>query len=1139
MNLKLVKVNVVFIAGLFGAASAQAAIDISQVPLQTGSAIPPNVMFLIDDSGSMHWEVTPDRLRGSSNRPSLMYPLTDGIYGGSDSPDKVPSFRFSSSETSNDNERITAAYYRTPSINTSYYDPAVTYQPWVKADGSLYPNAVPSAAYHHPYRTGKGTRNLTASNTQSTAWVTCTGVNGSGCSETTQSRSFYPAVYFRYNGNGFWNKNNYTRVEIRSTTALYVGDGRNTRTDCSAAATATCTYAEEIQNFANWYTYYRSRLLSAQAAIGIAFVNQSEKMRVGFGALNQGNNTVDGVSTKTIINGVRPFSGSDRSNFYQKLYERTYAYNGTPLREALQRAGEYFSRTDDKGPWSLTPGFNSPTEDQIECRQSFTILMTDGVWSSGSVSNIDNEDNTAGQSISKPNGDEFTYQPVAPFSDAYSETLADVAMYYWKRDLRPDLENRVPVSTINPAFWQHMVTFGVGFGVDGSIDPDTAFNAINSRSSIPWPNPTSSDAAKTDDLLHASVNGRGGFFTADNPKLFGEKLARTLNQIVERVASASNLAGTTTSLQADKFVYQGSFNSGNWSGGLVGFNIDDVSTPVWSANFPQWDSRNIIFGKTNGGAEVFNPVNVAADNNALSAKPLIVDYIRGSRALEPTGGSLLARASLLGDIANSSPAYSAGPVRRPYSRYSFDGASSFLSHAANNANRTPLIFVGANDGMLHAFNANTGLEKFAYIPKQVLTAEANLASYADPNYEHRYFVDGSPVVADVYDGSSWKTIVIGTMGRGGNSMFALDVNQPDSFSKTNVLWDKTFAKLGTIVTKPVVSRLNNGRWAVVVGYGYNNSTNKAGLLVIDALTGDVLKDIDTPAGYNSGDNGSSQVEGWDANSDGNTDWFFSGDLLGNVWKYDLSSSNPSDWKIAYTNKPLFTAKDTLGNKQKITGGISLATDTTTGKLWVFFGTGSMLTDEDPLLNNTESWYGIQDGVEVSSRSELKERTLTNISYSGQIDAREVSASEPNDMNGKKGWYIDLIDDRERMVSPPVFVGTTLLANSVIPGNSDCNPEGDGWVMAIDPFKGSRLDVHFFDFNGDKKFNTDDGITSNDTVVPASGLKFDSMTNSPLIFEDQSDEGSIMITGETGLGINADYVNTGVRRGRVSWRELTN
>ncbi len=192
-------------------------------------------------------------------------------------------------------------------------------------------------------------------------------------------------------------------------------------------------------------------------------------------------------------------------------------------------------------------------------------------------------------------------------------------MYYWKRDLRTDLDNLVPTSPINPAFWQHMVTFGVGLGVEGTISSSTAFNAIGASSAISWPDPLATQPAKIDDLLHAAVNSRGGFFSAADPDTFATGLSNTLSAIIARVASGSNLAGTTTSLQAEQSVYQGRFNSGDWSGDLVNYNIEDTTSYVWSAaeEMPDWDDRAIYFGKTETTADLF----VWANRNQWCREP--------------------------------------------------------------------------------------------------------------------------------------------------------------------------------------------------------------------------------------------------------------------------------------------------------------------------------------------------------------------------------------------------------------------------------------------------------------------------------------------------------------------------------------
>ncbi|WP_233081246.1 pilus assembly protein [Rheinheimera soli] len=1128
-----------------------AALDLTSPPLQTGSSVEPNIMFMIDDSGSMHWEITPDLY---ADNPHYVYPIVAGIYGDADATHQVVSFRDESNATNlnatNNNEALYARAMRSYALNKSYYNPSITYKPWIKADGTSYPNSNPVAAYHHPFRTFKGSRNLTVNETSSAGWRYCTitATTKSNCQNVTASRTFYPAVYYNHTGGSLFTYTNYQRIEINAATLSYSGEGRINRTDCTAG---TCSYAQEMQNFANWYTYYRSRLLASQAGIGRAFSTQTEALRVGFGAINKGSSTVDGVSVSTIINGVRPFTGNAKQNFYDQLYERVYDYNGTPLRKALNDAGLYYSRTDNKGPWGENPGSDDGSQ-HIMCRQSYSILMTDGYWSEDSASQAQtaaarsNNDGstTNNQNISKPGGTSYVYAPAGPFSDNRSNTLADVAMYYWKRDLRTDLDNLVPTSPINPAFWQHMVTFGVGLGVEGTISSTTAFNAIGSASAISWPDPLATQPAKIDDLLHAAVNSRGGFFSAADPDAFATGLSNTLSAIIARVASGSNLAGTTTSLQAEQSVYQGRFNSGDWSGDLVNYNIEDTTSYVWSAaeEMPDWDDRVIYFGKTETTADLFVWANLTSgvgSQQAALGSSNVVDYLRGNPALEQqNGGGYRNRSTALGDIANSSPVYVGAPVNFNYHAYSWPEASSYKAHIAAYKNRQPLIYVGANDGMLHAFNATTGAEAFAYVPKQMLTAATNLKALSEPNVsgviQKDYFVDGTAVSADVYFDGSWRTVLVGSTGRGGNSLFALDITNPGQISEASLLWDKSFPQLGITTAKPVITRLNNGKWAVVIGYGYNNSTGRPGLLVLDIETGVVMaggNDLEVTTG--SGDTGLGQIEGWDYSKNGNTDWFFAGDLQGNVWKFDLSSNNPGNWAIAYGGEPLYQAEDAAGDPQSITGGIALGSEPKTGKLWLFFGTGRYLETPDPQLDDEQSWYGIMDGTALSGRTLLKERILTNVSHSNGTEGRTISPSAPNDMAGFQGWFIDLPDVRERIVSSPRLVGTTLVVNSIIPDSNVCNPEGDGYVMAIDPFHGGRLKYHFFDISGDEGFNQDDGVAEGDDIAELSGVRFNSMPTEPLFFEDKMAVG----LADTNV-VNLD-VNTQIRRGRVSWREVDN
>ena len=366
-------------AAALAAVSVFAQVNIAQTPLFLTSSVEPNIMFILDDSGSMQWEITPDEYGASDQYMMYIYPLTPNNYGtGGDYANNVPSFRSEVADTANADERGTAAALRSSHVNKSYYNPATTYRPWAKPAGMAiaavpavtaaadrFPNASPTAAPNSPIR-NTDVRNLTVDNTASASWRYCRTFNPrTVCNATTASRTFYPATYFHFTGavnTNVLNRDNYDRVRIRSTTPNYTGHGRENRSDCAQAATATCTYAEEIQNFANWYTYYRSRMLSSQGGIGEAFVGQSENMRVGFGSINQGTTTVDdAANTRTIKRGVRPFAGSNREGFFSELYLGDWPRSGTPLRRALDDAGQYFSRTDNRGPWSANPANTAPS----------------------------------------------------------------------------------------------------------------------------------------------------------------------------------------------------------------------------------------------------------------------------------------------------------------------------------------------------------------------------------------------------------------------------------------------------------------------------------------------------------------------------------------------------------------------------------------------------------------------------------------------------------------------------------------------------------------------------------------------------------------------------------------------------------
>lgn len=1126
---------------------AQAQVNIAQTPLFLTSSAEPNIMFILDDSGSMHWEMTPDSVRITE----YIFPRAAGNYGGADYTNRVPSSHSETAQTTNAAERATAATMRSFHVNKSYYNPATTYRPWAKPAGMAitavpavstaadrFPDASPTAAPNHPIR-NTGVRNLTVDNTETATWRRCGGINPvTSCANvSTGNQTFYPATYFQYDGTGpVFNRDSYLRVEIRSTTPLYVGHGRENRSDCALAASATCTYAEEIQNFANWYTYYRSRMLASQGGIGAAFVTQPEEMRVGFGSINQGSATVDGVATRTIKRGVRPFAGVNRENFYSELYLGNWPTSGTPLRRALDDAGRYFSRTDNRGPWGAVPGENNTTN-QLTCRQSFTILMTDGYWNGDAASTAAarlNVDAANGTTVTGPPPtpgappQSYTYTPRTPFTDTHADTLADIAMYYWVRDLRPDLENRVPTSEINPAFWQHMVTYGVGLGLTGAVDPNTAFGAITSASPpvVTWPAPAADSVNNLDDLLHAGVNSRGGFFSASDPDTFARELSGVLDSIVARTTAAGTAAAASSAvLQTDTLVYNASFRSNDWSG-----NIEARRPPV--SGLPgdlQWSAEALLAQRelVDAGGVVSNERNLftrTAAGSAGSAVELRLANLsavqQAALAVNPPGAPATTatatdrvnwlrgrdRAGLrnrtvegtlrrLGDIIGSDPQFLG---RRNQGFGLLPGAEGAAYRAFRNSaayiNRPDALIVGSNAGFLHAFDARTGQELFAYMPSELLLPRAGddhaqVNELMRPDYTHRYFVDGTAAVSDAYIGGAWRTMVVGTMGAGGRTVFALDITNPSSFSAANVRWEFTHPDLGVGVTRPRIVRLTDGRWAAVFGNGVNSATHQPRLFVVDLANGNLIHNVllgGSGDGSAADPNGLSPVEttSWPFNDQSLAN-AYAGDLHGNLWRVNFRTTTP-------TVTRLFRAVDSASpaRRQPITARPRLAPrpDNTNG-LVVVFGTGSFFrVGDDTVVNpQVQSLYGIFDTPTPSSTTALRGNLLTQTITSNTTDTTINGVvyppgslrfvSENTLAANQRGWVMNLPAPGERVISEATFpfatVQTRVRFTTLIPDDDPCRSGRNGFLMDIDLLSGGSTTAPVFDLTGDQQFDERD------------------------------------------------------------------
>jgi type IV pilus assembly protein PilY1 len=616
----------------------------------------------------------------------------------------------------------------------------------------------------------------------------------------------------------------------------------------------------------------------------------------------------------------------------------------------------------------------------------------------------------------------------------------------------------------------------------------------------------------------AAAGGTKTAYSASDTTSLNDVLDAIFLDIENKTGSGGSVATNSTQLNTGTRVYKATFKPSTWSGTLEGFDITGgvvSASSAWSASI-QPTTRNIL--TWNGAAGTAFPT---AAQTAILTTP-IVNYISGDRTGE--GTTYRKRDSLLGDIVDSSPVY-----------------------VDQGGKKT--IYVGANDGMLHAFDASTGsaasgTEVFAYVPANLDFAA--LKTLSNPSYPHRFFVDGELAVSTT-DQTPGKRILVGLLGRGGKAAYAIDVTDPGS---PTVLWEKSAISLGlnfgNALGKPVIAKMNDGSTGVIIGNGYNGTTDRSSLFILDISTGAVLKEIDTGKGSVATPNGMASPKGWDTDRNGTVDLIYAGDLLGNVWEFDVSDKLPSKWTSVFTTgstlDPLFIAKDASNVVQPITGGISVGLDPVTFDRWVFFGTGRYLTSSpsDPTNVQTQSWYGLMDDTNpIAGRSVLKQRKIVaQTTASGKL-VRAFEAAVVGDMAGKKGWYVDLLGEPgdvqkgERMVSDQILFSSVLIAASIIPDTSSaCAAGGRGYINAIDPFTGGSVTSPFFDINNDKAFNDKDKISDGTSLLPIGSVDLGvDMPSTPTIID------KLLITGGSAGTIGNVGVNNPAQTGRISWREL--
>lgn len=704
-----------------------------------------------------------------------------------------------------------------------------------------------------------------------------------------------------------------------------------------------------------------------------------------------------------------------------------------------------------------------------------------------------------------------------------------------------------------------------------------------------------------------------------------EKLIAALSQVFSSIksitSSSASAATNSTRLDTNSMVYQARFDSTSWTGQLLAYSINSdgsIGSLTWdAANFiPSEDDRDIFsYNPDASGTKgiVFEYLNLHDDQKLLlnqdaygttdSLGSTRVNHIRGDTSTEvQNGGAFRNRASLMGDIVNSDPWFLGTLDNFGYSELEDSTeASAYTAFRDTKLARTATLFFAANDGMLHAINASTGAELFTYIPNEVIGSLSTLSStdYGCDgcSIAHRYFVDGAPRAGDAYFNSDWHSVLIGTLGAGGKGLFALDVTNPSSFTAADVLWEisstqapdpsdasEFAANLGYTLPQASIVKLHNDKWAAVVANGYDSANGSAVLYLIDIEDGSIIKRFDTE----TSNNGLSTPIAVDEDGDRITDVIYAGDLLGNLWKFNVMG-NSNTWEIAFSSgnganeipEPLFKAVDGANVGQPITAKPQVGVHPD-GGLMVYFGSGKYFETNDQIIGaspQVQTFYGIRDqGSRVTTRSDLQEQeilaeetlevTVDNVLQtpsdplpvdSSLIDVRVTSdttvvydAIDPNLI--KNGWFMDLESpengaEGERLVSAPLLRAGRIIFSTLIPDPDACNWGGSSWLMELDAVNGSRLDTTPFDINNDGVFNADDyvliydtdgdgDVDSDDAYLPVSGFRKPDLgiIKTPGVITCANGAECKYTSGSSG---NLDMVleSSDSPTGRQSWRQL--
>ncbi len=1021
--------------------------NLASVPLDQTASVPPNVLVVMDDSGSMDWNMSvagadenggfvldnASRARRASAESFVyLWDLRTNTYPpGSQFGRVLPTQQALEDNGDTRGNDYGAWRARTYLHNKMYYNPTVNYVPWTGQDitNAEFENAVPSAIRLDPVDPTR-TFDILAPHSYLAQGVPMWNPQG-GTTDVAVVNLYVPRYYTTAATPPLAESAAATLVEIRpdgGPSGDGVFPGGPGREDCAADDDnpLDCTYEQEIQNFANWFQYFRSREYVIKSVLGRVFADVQD-IRVGY-------ETISATTSIPVADMNDLYTEGNKKALIDNVY-KVDSFGGTPLRQALGRAGKIFACETGNYCPALPPPDGT-------CQQNFALLFSDGYWNGGAgVSSNDDEDGSG------------------PFdggvyADGQRATLADTAMHYYENDMFPEVNDEVPISPLDvlgapegtfagETMHQHMKTYAIAFGVKGTVDPSSI--PANPATPFGWPDPFAGPLEKIDDMLHAAKNGRGEFLSAGDPQELQAAFEKAFLAFTQAASSASAAAFNSTSLRDGTFLFRGFYdlrdNTGELTATVVNADGTLADTPTWRAsemlnpgNKLPTNRVLVTSDSATGNGIPFRHGSLAPEQQIMMSLDQ-TNYLRGERSAELPLGYLRERPpadGLLGDIVNASPVFIGEPRAINRDQEPYPTGSLYSSFAEARATRTPIVYVGANDGMLHGFEAQTGIERFGFIPNKLIDSSQRYRNALDdltsPFYLHKYYVDLTPRFNDAYVkasrgalGKSWNTILLGGLGGGGKGYFALNVTDPDTMfaseaaAANSVLWEFTdeddtypvddagvplggavgaitdpygqpVKDLGVALSLPnvVMSNVSDGgtpaekEWVAIFGNGPNSTAGIAKLFVLFmdrgldgwGEDGDFVK-INTgfgvpiaPAQKAGFPNGLGDPTSVDIDLNGTVDWVYAGDRLGNLFRFDLTDPNPDNW----TSTRLFSATyfdGVVDRVQPITARPLVVKHPTQPGFLVIFGTGSYVTRDDARNEEIQSIYAIWDRGEVN------------------------------------------------------------------------------------------------------------------------------------------------------------------------------